>query len=300
MARRDSPIAFGLPRINALSRLWTPLEIWLTVLQSSDTHPKRDRYVTSSTTSDPPVALLTGAGTKRVGWHVAQALGERGYRLAIHYNRSASEAHDTVSDFTARGIEAQAFQAELSSETAATGLVAEVHDRFGRIDVLVNTAAIWNARPLEQTTAEDVRRHFEVNTLGTFLLCQHVGLLMTRQDAGVSIVNFGDWAVERPYPNYAAYFPSKGAIPVLTRTMAVELGRRNPRVRVNAILPGPVMLPADLSSEERAEAIRGTLVQREGEPRHVVLAVLHFIDNDFITGACLNVDGGRSIHADGL
>jgi len=110
-------------------------------------------------------------------------------------------------------------------------------------------------------------------------------------------VNVGDWADARPYLDYAAYFPSKAAIPGLTRTFAVELGTRNPNVRVNAVLPGPVMLPPEMSAAEKAEVVAATLVKREGLPEHVVRAVLHFIDNDFVTGACLPVDGGRSIYA---
>ncbi|MFM9066680.1 MAG: SDR family oxidoreductase, partial [Planctomycetota bacterium] len=113
-----------------------------------------------------------------------------------------------------------------------------------------------------------------------------------------AIVTIGDWATVRPYRDYAAYFASKGSIPTITRTMASELAARNPQVRVNCIMPGPVMLPDDLSAAERAEAIAGTLVKREGSPRHIALAALHFIDNDFVTGAVLPVDGGRSIHSE--
>jgi pteridine reductase len=112
-------------------------------------------------------------------------------------------------------------------------------------------------------------------------------------------VNLGDWADARPYLDYAAYFPSKAAIPGLTRTFAVELGTRNPRVRVNAVLPGPVMLPDDMHPDEKAAVVNATLVKREGSPEHVVRAVLHFIDNDFVTGACLPVDGGRTVFAGG-
>jgi pteridine reductase len=79
--------------------------------------------------------------------------------------------------------------------------------------------------------------------------------------------------------------------------MAVELGTRNPKVRVNCILPGPVLLPPDLPAAERQLAIDATLVKREGSPHNIALAVLHFIDNDFVTGACLPVDGGRSVYA---
>jgi pteridine reductase len=244
-----------------------------------------------------PVALITGAGKKRVGWHIAQALAERGYRLAIHYRTSQSEAEETVRGFEERGISAIAVGADLREEGQVRQLVHTVSDRYGQIDVLVNAAAIWQRKKLEEVTAADVREHFDTNTLGTFLMCQHVGLAMTAQSSGGTIINIGDWAEVRPYLDYAAYFPSKGGVSTLTRSMAVELGTRNSRVRVNAILPGPVMLPPDLPEAERAEAINATLVKREGSPRNVVLATLHFIDNDFVTGTCLPVDGGRTIFA---
>ena len=174
-------------------------------------------------------------------------------------------------------------------------LVADTLGHFTRLDVLVNCAAIWRSKRLEETTAADVRAHFEANTLSSFLTCQHVGLAMAKQATGGAIVNVGDWATRRPYLNYAAYFPSKGAIPTLTRLFAVELAQRNPRVRVNCVLPGPVMLPPELPEAERASALAATLVQREGSPQNVADAVLALVENDFITGACLNVDGGRPL-----
>jgi len=148
-------------------------------------------------------------------------------------------------------------------------MVSDILARFGRIDALVNCSAIWNRKPLEAVTAADVREHFDANLLGTFLTCQHVGLAMVQQTTGGAIVNVGDWADVRPYRDYAAYFPSKAAIPGLTRVFAVELGTRNPRVRVNAVLPGPVMLPSDLNETEKEEAVAGTLVKREGSTAHV-------------------------------
>jgi pteridine reductase len=146
-------------------------------------------------------------------------------------------------------------------------------------------------------TAADVRFFFETNTLGTFLCCQQAGLAMARQAEGGCIITLGDWAVVRPYLDYAAYFPSKGAIPTLTRCLAVELGSRNPNVRVNCIMPGPVLLPPDLPAAERQQAINATLVKREGRAENIAQAVLFFIDNDFVTGTCLPVDGGRTVFA---
>src|SRR5437867_23244 len=242
------------------------------------------------------VALVTGSGKRRVGWHVAEALAQRGYNLAIHYRSSAQEATETVAHFQSRGIQAVPLHADLTDEVQVQGLIQRVIEHFGRIDVLANCAAIWKSKKLEEIRAADVRLHFETNLLGTFLCCQQAGLAMIRQSEGGCIINIGDWAVARPYLNYAAYFPSKGAIPTLTRCLAIELGSRNPKVRVNCIMPGPVMLPSDLPEAERRRAIAATLVQREGRPENIAQAVLAIIDNDFITGVCLPVDGGRTIY----
>lgn len=243
------------------------------------------------------VALVTGSGKKRVGWHVAESLAKRGFRLAIHYRSSTAEAAETVASLLHRGIEARPYQADLLDDRAVANMIGQVRQDFGRLDVLVNCAAIWKSKRLEEVTAADVREHFEINTLGSFLCAQQAGLAMVAQPEGGLIINLGDWAEVRPYLNYAAYFPSKGAISTMTRCLAVELGTRNPRVRVNCILPGPVMLPPDLPDEERQEAIHATLVKREGQPENVAQAVLAFLDNDFLTGVCLPVDGGRTVFA---
>src|SRR5262245_35731769 len=212
------------------------------------------------------VALITGSGRRRVGWHVAQALAEPGYALARHYRSSAAEAAEAAEAFQRRGVDVAAFQADLTDEKAVASLIAKTLERFGRLDVLVTAAGAWKSERLEDVTAADVRHFFDTNTLGTFLCVQQAGLAMVQQPEGGCIVTLGDWAIARPYLNYAAYFPSKGAIPALTRSLAVELARRNPAIRVNCIMPGPVMLPPDLPEAERRQAIAATLVQREGRP----------------------------------
>jgi pteridine reductase len=246
--------------------------------------------------NEQPVALVTGAG-RRVGAVIARQLAAAGYRLIIHANRSIDDARRLADELSEIGRQSIALAADLCDEESLERMILDGHAHFGRIDGLVNSAAIWMRQPLEDVAADDVRRHFETNTLGTFLCCQHVGRLMVEQPTGGAIVNFGDWAITRPYLNYAAYFASKGSIPALTRTFAVELASRNPRVRVNAILPGPVMLPTELPAEERQQAIVSTLVKREGTPAHVADAVLFLLRNDFVTGVCLPVDGGRSVYA---
>lgn len=241
-----------------------------------------------------PVALVTG-GAKRLGKAIVLALAERGYRVAIHAHRSANEAEQIAEQIRAGGGDAIVVAADLRDEGSLRGMIDRAHEHFGRLDALVNSAAIWHSKPLEDVTANDVREHFEVNALATFLCCQHAGLLMAAQASGGAIVNMADWAVARPYLDYSAYFPSKGAIPTLTRNLAIELARRNPRVRVNAVLPGPMLLPPDLPAAERQAVIDGTLVKRVGEPENIAHAVVFLLENDFVTGVCLPVDGGRTI-----
>jgi pteridine reductase len=248
----------------------------------------------------PRVALVTGSGKKRVGWHIAALLAQRGYSVVVHYHTSAEEAAEAAALFAQSGIgESIALQADLTDETSVHALFEQIQNRFGRLDVFVHAAGLWRKRRLEEARAADVRAHFEVNVLSTFLCARAAGLMMVRQPEGGCIITLGDWAEARPYPDYAAYFASKGAIPTMTRDLAVELGTRNPRVRVNCILPGPVMMPPDLPEAERREAIASTLVQREGTPMHVALAVESLIKNDFITGVALPVDGGRTTFAAG-
>jgi pteridine reductase len=237
------------------------------------------------------VALVTG-GAARVGRVIVKALSARGFRVAIHANRSLDQATALADELRQAGSDAAAFGAELTDEDAACAMIDRVHHHFGRLDVLVNNAAAWSPTPLEEASATDVRRFFEVNLVAPFVCCRHAGLIMSAQESGGAIVNIGDWAVERPYRDYSAYFASKGAIPTLTRTFAVELA---PRVRVNAVLPGPVLVPDDLPAGARERAIKGTLVERAGKPENVAHAVVFLIENDFVTGVCLPVDGGRTI-----
>lgn len=242
-----------------------------------------------------PVAMVTGAGRRRIGNVIALALARKGYTVSLHYNTSAQAAEETVASIEAAGGSAASFQADVSDTDQVESLFARHLARFGRLDALVTTAALWNPRKLEETTAGDVLRQFEVNALGTFLCCRRGGLIMAGQPGGGAIVTIGDWAIARPYMDYAAYFVSKGAIPTMTRTLAVELAARNPAVRVNAILPGPVMLPEELTPEERRQVVSATLLKREGTPEAVAHTVLYLIENDYVTGVCIPVDGGRTI-----
>ena len=240
---------------------------------------------------DQPVALVTG-GAIRVGAAIVRELAARGYRVAIHANTSLDHAQELATELNDAGHDAVAFGADLRNEDATRAMIDRARRHFGRLDALVNSAATWSPTPLADVMADDVRRFFEVNTLSTFICCQHAGQIMQQQKQGGAIVNIGDWAVERPYRGYSAYFASKGSIPTLTRMFAVELA---PKVRVNAVLPGPVLLPESVSEADRRRAIAGTLLNRAGRPENIAHAVAALLENDFITGVCLPVDGGRTL-----
>ncbi|HEU5118906.1 MAG TPA: SDR family NAD(P)-dependent oxidoreductase, partial [Isosphaeraceae bacterium] len=145
------------------------------------------------------VALVTGSGKKRVGWFVADALAKAGFDLAVHYRTSKEEAGETVEHLRGQGGQAEAFGADLAREDEAEALVSRVVERFGRIDLAVNCAAIWSPKRLEAVKADDLRRYFDVNVLGTFLVGRSAGLAMVGQTQGGCVVNFGDWAEARPY-----------------------------------------------------------------------------------------------------
>jgi len=250
-------------------------------------------------TQDAPkkVALVTGSGRRRLGNVIARSLAADGYSVALHCHKSRAAAVATQEELRGGGVRCEVYQANVAVENDVNRMFDALAADFGRLDVLVTTAAIWESVPLEETTADDLWRNFNVNTLGTFLCARRGGLLMTRQPEGGGIVTIGDWAIERPYRDHAAYFVSKGAIPTLTRTLAVELAQRNPRVRVNCIQPGPVMFPPGSSSREQQQMRESTLVKSADCPEAVSNAVKFLADNPFITGACLPLDGGRSIYA---
>lgn len=247
--------------------------------------------------SQQRVALITGAGRHRVGSVVARALAARGMDIALHYYSSEQEARQSVVELREVGVRCEAYRADVSRESDVDELVTATVRDLGRLDVLVTTASIWETTPLEDVTADDLRRNFEINAMGTFLCARRAGFAMAGQPDGGSIVTIGDWAIQRPYLHRSPYFVSKGAIPTLTRVLAVELADRNPKVRVNCIHPGPVMFPPDADAEEREEMKQSTLVKTANCPEVIARAVELFIDNPFVTGVCLPVDGGRTIFA---
>lgn len=237
------------------------------------------------------VALVTGSGI-RVGRRIALALAERGASLAVHYNSSLDPANETVAAARATGVEAEPFRCDLSETASIEGLIDSIGERWGRLDVLVNSAAIFPRTPWDEIDEATWDRTLDVNLKAPFFTAWHAARLM-KEGGGGKIVNIADWAGLRPYVNYAPYVVSKGGVITMTKAMAKELA---PEIAVNAVAPGPVMLPEDFDEDAAERVRRSTLLQRLGSPNDIAEAVVFLVERtDFVTGHVLVVDGGRLI-----
>ena len=237
------------------------------------------------------VVLITGG--KRIGQVVALELARRGADIATAYRGSRAEAEQTVADVTALGRRAEAIQADVSHEDQCRALVEETLARLGRLDVLINMASIYRPRPLMTMTANEWDEDLNVNLRAAFIASQAAARHM--QAGGGRIVNFSDWlaASGRPaYKDFVAYYVAKAGVKALTEALALELA---PKILVNAITPGPILPPPDLTAEENAEVARATPLGRWGGETEIAKAVLTLVESDFITGETIRVDGGRHL-----
>jgi pteridine reductase len=234
------------------------------------------------------VVLVTGAG-RRVGRAIAEYLASDGARVAVHYHASAADATELVATI-ARGdsSRAEGFAADLRDARAAEELPARVLARMGRLDVLVNSAAVMLRQPFGEVTAEQWDEVMSINLRSAFFVSQ--GAAPALRAARGKILNISDLAALEPWPSYLPHSISKAGIEMLTRGLARILA---PDVTVNAIAPGPVMLPEGWSKEATEETIRTTPVGRLGTPADVAAAVRFLLDADYTTGTTLVVDGGR-------
>ncbi len=233
------------------------------------------------------VALVTG-GAVRLGGALATGLADAGWDVAIGYRSSADAARDTVADIERRGRAGAAFEADLAAPEAAPSLAAAVAERFGRLDLLVNSAASFRSVPLLDVDAEEWDRVMALNVRAAHLLVRSCAELL-RASRG-SVVNITDLSAFQAWTVYPHHAVSKAALAHLTRVQARALA---PEVRVNAVAPGAV-LPPDDWPEARWDALASRAVLgRTGSPEDVVQAVLYLADADFVTGHVLPVDGGR-------
>jgi len=222
---------------------------------------------------------------------MADALAFRGARVGIHYNRSDTDAAALANAIEKKGGQAALIQGDLSHPEDCARVVEEAVRKLGTLHLLVNNAAVFFKTPLMQTTEKEWDQLLDINLKGPFFCSQAAARVM--RDDGGKIINITDWAAARPYANYLPYCISKAGLITLTKGLARALA---PKITVNAIALGAMLLPEEYDEEEKKGIIQQTPMQRIGSPDDVVNALLYLIEGgDFITGSTITLDGGRTI-----
>lgn len=223
------------------------------------------------------VIILTGAA--RIGTDVAKSIEDKGAKLVVTY---LSKQPDL-------GKDVLYIKADLSKSSDVDQVAKATMEKFGSIDALVHMAAIYPRTPWESVTEMDWDKNMDVIAKSSFLMSKAVSKHMKSG----KIIFFTDWSVlNQPYKDYLPYNVAKSAVAGLTISLAKELA---PSIAVNAIAPGPILMPPDLSKEDNAEVLKNTPLERWGGEEEITKSVLYLLDADFVTGQILYVDGGRSI-----
>jgi len=241
--------------------------------------------------SDPhvkPLALITGAAI-RLGREIALALADQGYAIGLHYHHSVQQAQELSRQLEDKGIPVYLLEADLTKPEQIRGIFNLVSASPNPLKVLVNSAGVMHAGNLEETSVADWDETFDLNLRAPWLCAHYAAPLM--KDHGV-IINLTDAASGRPWKMYPAYSVSKAGLEVLTRILARSLA---PGIRVNAVAPGLVMPPTDLSVDHWNRLVERLPAKKPGTPEDIIRAVLFLVQNEYITGQTLVVDGGYQL-----
>ncbi len=234
------------------------------------------------------VVLVTG-GARRLGRAVVEAMGADGARVAIHHHGSPDAAAALARQLeAARCPKPGVFQADLRDPKQVQELPARVVGELGRLDVLVNSAAVLLRQPFGTITAESWDAVLNLNLRAYFLLAQAAAAAL--RTARGKIVNISDVAAFEPWPAYLPHSISKAGVEMLTRGLARVLA---PEVTVNCVAPGPVLMAEDTPDDARRRVVQTIPLQRVGTPEDVVRAIRFFLGSDYVTGATVVVDGGQ-------
>jgi len=232
-------------------------------------------------------ALITGGG-KRLGKAIALSLADRGYDIAVHYNHSDREAKETSELIRDKRQRSEIFQANLSDIKQVRTLIPYVFEVFPNCAILVNSASIFEDVGFNQVTEEIFDRDFTVNFKAPFFLSQDFSL----RDSSELIINMLDMRINNIETAHFSYNLTKKSLGDFTLMAAKELG---PRIRVNGICPGPILPPPDKDMSYLEKIAENTPLQKAGNPDYIISAVNYILDNDFVTGQCLFVDGGQHL-----
>jgi NAD(P)-dependent dehydrogenase (short-subunit alcohol dehydrogenase family) len=247
---------------------------------------------------DNKTVLITGG--RRVGAHLAVELAQRGANVALSYFKSRDRIEAVAREVHEHGVGAAAFPADLRNPADVDSLIAQTVAEFGSIDCLVNMASEFHPKPFDELTLADFDDAIGSTLKGPYLAAVAAARAMRQQpvEDGLQgkIVNFADWAVERPYRNFLPYFIAKGGIVAMTKALAVELA---PTITVNAIAPAMLEAPPNLSADDIESIRQASPLKRIGTPADASNLVLYLLEGtDFATGTIYRVDGGRFLGTD--
>lgn len=239
------------------------------------------------------VALVTG-GARRIGAAVVKKLHAAGYKVVIHCRFALDEAHALAVELNNQRMNsAFVIQRELTEPNAATEIMTTVCEWGGRLDVLVNNASVFIKTDCNLFDENQWQLLFDIHVKVPFLLSMAARSLLSSH-SGV-IVNLTDIHASKPLKGYSVYCQSKAALEMQTKSLAREFA---PEIRVNAVAPGAIVWPENqntLNSKEQQSIIDKTPLKRHGDSEYIALAVLALVENPFISGQILKVDGGRSL-----
>lgn len=239
--------------------------------------------------SSQRVALVTG-GAVRVGAAISHGLARAGYDLVVTYRSSEGPARELEERIRSLGRRCALVWADLAEPRGCASVVRAAADAYGRLDLVVNSAASFSSRPLEAVNAAAWDAVMAVNVRAPHLIVRAAADLL--RAAKGSVVNITDLSALEPWVRYPDHSVSKAALVHLTKVQARALA---PDVRVNAVAPGAVLRPDDQSEDEWARLGEAAPLRRTGSPEDVVGAVLYLAEASFVTGQILAVDGGRSL-----
>jgi NAD(P)-dependent dehydrogenase (short-subunit alcohol dehydrogenase family) len=235
------------------------------------------------------VALVTG-GAIRVGRAITLALADAGCDVFIHYGRSEQAARDTLAEAEAMGVQAHIYAADLADAAAAQTVIPQAVDRFGQVDLLVNSAAIFLSGGLADTTLEMWESQFAINLRAPFLLSQAFAS-QDRLGDEAAIINIVDARVFRPAADHFAYRLTKSGLLAMTETLAHDLA---PQIRVNAVALGAILPPPGQDQSYLDNLAQESVpLKRPGNTEIVAQNVLHLLRQDFLTGVTIRIDGGQ-------
>lgn len=239
------------------------------------------------TNKHPGTALITG-GARRIGKEIAVSLAALGYTIALHCHRSAQDAEDVANQIKNSKGRCEIFPADLEDTVEAQAVIPNVLKRFHRLDLLVNNASIFEKSSLRSSNPEVFDHHMAVNLRAPYILMAE----FARVCQNGHIINILDTNIMRHRITHAAYLISKKALAELSAMAAVEFA---PHIRVNAVAPGLILPPEGENEGYLAARAEAVPLRRQGTPGHVAHAVRFLIENDYLTGQTIFVDGGEHL-----